>query len=96
MDEMEILVQSIGLNAVSSIGKDKLHALEVTLNGETGDTRIAVTLHDESEDEILRATEKLADLQILFLGEVSIRWSFEEAGSRVRTVLATEKQYSYV
>lgn len=96
MDEAEILVQSIGLHAVSSIGEANLHALEVTLNAETGDTHICVTLHDESETEILRTTSKLADLQILFLGEVNIQWTFEEAGSRVRTVLASEKQYSYV
>ncbi|WP_413456024.1 hypothetical protein ACLQ8T_05980 [Glutamicibacter sp. FR1] len=95
LDDAEVLVQSIGLHAVSAIGKENLRALEVALDAENGEAHIVVVLQNETEEQILRATDKLNDLQILFLGEVSINWAFEEPGSRTRTVRATEKQYQY-
>ncbi|WP_313812972.1 hypothetical protein [Glutamicibacter sp.] len=95
MDNAEALVHSIGLHAVSGIGKENLRALEVALDSDSHEAHIAVVLRHESEEQILRTTDKLNDLQILFLGEASIEWSFEEAGSRTRTVRATEKQYQY-
>ncbi|WP_461634517.1 hypothetical protein [Glutamicibacter soli] len=95
MDNAEALVHSIGLHAVSGIGKENLRALEVALDSENNEAHITVVLREETEDQILRSTDKLNDLQILFLGEASIQWTFEESGSRTRTVRATEKQYQY-
>lgn len=95
MDDAAILVESIGLCAVSTIGEDHLRALSVELDPDEMHAHLSVTLRHERDDEFMRAIQKLAELELLFVEEASLTWEFEDSRGQVRSVNSNIKQYSF-
>lgn len=98
IDENQILTQSIGEHAVAAIGADRLHSLTVTFDARDAGCTIAFVLEDNSDEEQLRAIDKLLDVQMLFMDEASIEFRIddiadaEDADDRHSI---SQRQYSY-
>ena len=81
MDENEILTRSIGENAVDMIGRDHLRALSVLFDARDAGCTIAVVLRENTDEEQLRAIDRLIDVQMLFIDEASIEFRIDDEAS---------------
>lgn len=78
MDENEILTRSIGESAVDVIGRDHLSSLTVLFDARDASCTISFTLNDNSDQEQLRALDRLVDIQMMFIEEASIEIQIED------------------
>lgn len=98
MDENQILTQSIGEHAVAAVNGDRLHSLTVTFDARDARCVIAFVLEDNSDEEQLRAIDKLLDVQMLFMDEASIEFRIDDASDSEEADdrhSVSQRQYSF-
>lgn len=96
MDENQVLTRSIGEHSVAAIGVEHLLALTVTFDSRDASCTIEFVLRDNSDQEQLRAIEKLLDVQMLFMDEASIEFRIEDLNSDgTDRHSLSQRQYSY-
>lgn len=69
IDENQVLTQSIAEHAVTAIGRDRIRQVTVTFDARDASCIVAFVLRDNSDDEQLRAIDKLLDVKLLFIDE---------------------------
>lgn len=94
MDEFEAVIHSLGEHAVDYLGKDQLRQLAVFGDPLTGSARIEIVLAENSWDEQTRAIDKMLELRLMFLEELSFEYDFLSEDS-CTPVMAERSDYSY-
>ncbi|MDQ0770263.1 hypothetical protein QF031_003012 [Pseudarthrobacter defluvii] len=94
MNETQSLVTSMGECSLGMVGKDHVKALSVQLDVERNHATVTVALEENTEEEQLRAFNKLAEVEMMFFDDVSMDVCLSDVES-MRRKRTPAKQLAY-
>lgn len=95
VDDFQVLVTSLGETAVAYIGRDQLTSLFVF--GDPVDMAVDVEIGLQSRDwaSMQHVTEKMLEIQEMFLNEVAVAYRFvDEDSDTVKAAVARHPAYA--